>query len=1018
MRKHLPFWSFILIVSVAFAQQKQSPFCGLTSLQGLSESTNTYVFKDSQGFVWVSSIDGLNRFDGRKAKVFKPDPKDPNAIYGGNIQSAFFEDSKGDIWFTTEKAVNCYRRQKGEFEHFTLHLGAQTGIDQSHYAFYLDGVEKLWMSVSDSLFIFDTQRPTATDAFTWVSALPKAARCALSEMDGIGKRLFVSFWAYGPGFEMINFDQFGAVVDRHTWFDDQGVICYKVVSDKQGRAWFATNKGLLAYDPADPKGGRLLPLKEGNGGIRSLDWSGEKQLVVVSMEGNLWFFNTQTSVFEFQGKLSANVEGQLTEIQAKSVNVTTDQLIWCSAPGKGVYYSGLKLRHFEHPMQSSQKENLDFSQIYEDESGQIWSLTFNDLSYQFDSKGRFKKTLALPKFPALCKNAAGKTQLFSSTGWEEVSPEAATWKKLSSNPSKITPVNNCVLSWSPNILLIGTTKGLCAVSAQTGVIQELPFSRDGTTALFIDKNGLVWVGSSDQLVVFKLLDNLTAQRLATYEHTGIVNQIAQDRLVSSTIWVGTANGLLKVNALDWQAVRIGEQDGLPNEYIQSLVPDQKGRVWLGTNKGIVRYQPLSALKEQFQLYDRRNGLASNEYCRGAALLASNGRVWFAGKEGLDTFSPDSIHDNGTPPKLAIVGLKIHDQEWHSDTMSIEMANRIDLAYNENTLRIELAALEYTDPEMNKFRVRLLNNGNDTAWVELGTQNFITYANLRPGHYQFQLTACNSEGIWQEYPRTLALAIHPHFTDTWWFKSLMAALALAFIGFGTAFYYRYRLRLQQLALEKQQREAERKQLLLENELSLQQERNRIADEMHDELGGGLSTIRLASERAKRIQSPDELQTVLKRVSQISIGLVNNMRGIIWAMDSQNDSLSSLLAYVRQYAGMFLDDNAITAKLELPSDFPDRSLSSQYRHNIMLTVKECLNNILKHADATAVELNISVGAQLLISIRDNGKGFEPGERAGKGKGLRTTVKRMESVGGHIEWQRNAAGGMTVNLTAPLP
>lgn len=421
--------------------------------------------------------------------------------------------------------------------------------------------------------------------------------------------------------------------------------------------------------------------------------------------------------------------------------------------------------------------------------------------------------------------------------------------------------------------------------------------------------------------------------------------------------------------------------------------------------------------EQFKIFTSRHGLTSTDYVWGAGFLTQKGFVCFGGTKGIEWFDPQNIRDIGTAPQLAIVGLKIHDTEWHSDTVCIEMAQRISLNYNQNTLRLELAAMEYTDPEMNRFRVWLSKDGHKADTVELGTQNFITYANLRHGKYRFGFTACNSEGIWQTTPRYLEIAILPHFSDTLWFRVLMAVLALAVIGFSTAFYYRYRLRVQQLEIERQQREADRKQLLLENELALQQERNRIADEMHDELGGGLSTIRLASERSRKMDSPEELKTILGRVSQISIGLISNMRGIIWAMDTQNDSLDSLLSYLRQYARTFLDDNGIAANIQVPTERPELSLSGQYRHSILLTVKECLNNILKHAEATEVWMHTAVGEQLVIHIRDNGKGFDPEEKAGSGKGLRTTVKRMESIGGNIQWIRNEEGGMTRVLQAPL-
>lgn len=1022
MNKHLLTWILLSGAALAFGQGQHRPFGSLTTLQGLSETSNPYVFRDTRGFLWVGSIDGLNRFDGRQVQVFKPDSNQLHSIRGKNIQSQFFEDKGGDIWFTTEKAINCYRAQTGNFEHFFVRNNQQNLLqDQTHYAFYFnpdDGA--LWMVVSDTLYQFDTRRPDAPGTTKMVAPLPRAPRCTFCKSGKEG-HLLVSFWAYGPGFEVLTFDSLGTLAQRRTWFgEDQEMVCYKSVCGKNGAAWFATKKGLLAFDPKHPEGWRLHPAPLGENEVRSICWSDEQHLLLASSKGTVWSFNTQIPDFERQWPVFAKEDGATAQVKTKTVNSTSDGLAWCSESGKGVFYSKLAVPAFRNVLSKSHVNNFDFAQVFEDEAGQVWCPTFSDSTYVFRPSGDACARIKPPRAATLFRDAKAKTCLFSEAGSQAVNTHRPALAKPNKAVPGMLPTNGCVLQWAPDILLVGTAEGLFAVSekvsASDTLRRSLYFAREGITALYKDKYSKLWAGTSDHLEVFEMAGDFSARSTARFERTGMVNHMAADLQNPALMWVGTASGLLQINTQTWEIRRIRDASGTEH-YVQSLAPDSNGHVWLGTNKGIVRYAHDALPSEQFKRFDRRNGLSSNEYCRGAALRASNGLLWFAGRRGVDIFHPDSVHDIGSAPQLAIVGLQIHSKEWPDTTVCIEMAQRIQLDYNQNTLRLELAAMEYTDPEMNRFRVWLSKDGSKPDTVELGTQNFITYANLRPGHYRFEFTACNAEGIWQKTPRQLEIVIRPHFSETLWFRLLMAVLALAVIGFGTAFYYRYRLRVQQLELERQQREADRKQLLLENELALQQERNRIADEMHDELGGGLATIRLSSERARKMESPDELKTILSRVSQISIGLISNMRGIIWAMDTQNDSLDSLLSYLRQYARTFLDDNAIQSNIQMPTERLDLSLTGQYRHSILLTVKECLNNILKHAEASEVWLHAAADTELVIHIRDNGKGFDPEEKAGSGKGLRTTVKRMESVGGSIEWIRNPEGGMTTVLRAPL-
>lgn len=1012
----LLFWRIFLAPCHIKAQELSLPLHHLNSEQGLSQSTNSFIYRDSRGFVWVSSLDGLNCYNGHNVKIYRPDNHNPRAMKGLNIQSPFFEDVSGDIWFTTESALNCYRSNLGDFDHYILPSSPDADDNILHAAFYFEQKRWLWVSAGDSLFRFDTDYPQLKQSTQRMHPF-KAMRCGLAlTPEGKVGRIYACFWDLSPGFEVISYDVNGQITARKTYFDTLRnperftLTCREVVVQNDSTVWIATDKGLLFFPNNYPHKFQLYVPPGSKPNIRGVARKDDTALWVITNEGAIRSFDLHTRTF---GNPISDLYGHNIR-NADIMLLDKDNILWFAANGEGVSFSKLTRRQFNQPLLPHTMERLGIANLFENEKGVIFCSTQTEETYLFNGDMQFLGQVRYPAYTKFFKDKKSRVWSLSALGLGILSGQ--------NNHIEIAiPANGLafydLVENGKGALYLGCSGKTLEIATYPKIEAKTIWGLPEVAApLAYDRFDQLWVGTSENLSVWEVASSTNILRKKLYPNTGFINHIVEDKL-TGLIWVGSAAGLLSINPETLDATLISEKDGLPNQYIYAVVPDKKGNLWLSSNQGIIKYMPHQAFGHQFKQYTTRNGLSSDEYCPGAALMSRTGHIWFGSTKGVDVFHPDSIRDIGNAPQLAIVGLKIHDHEWQDSSTCIEMANRIELAYNENTLRLELAAMEYTFPEMNKFRVRLLKNGNDTSWVDLGTQNFITYANLRPGNYKFEFTACNSEGIWQETPRQLDIIIHPHFTQTWWFPWLVGALSLIVIGFGTAFYYRYQLRLQQLALEKQQREAERKQLLLENELALQEERNRIADEMHDELGGGLSTIRLASQRAQKVQSPDELQSILKRVSQISIGLVNNMRGIIWAMDSQNDSLRSLLAYIRQYAGTFLDDNGIAATLSLPSDFPDHSLSSQYRHNVMLTVKECLNNILKHAEATAVELSVGLDNQLHIHIRDNGKGFEPMEHAGMGKGLRTTVKRMESVGGSIEWRRNPEGGMTVTLLAPL-
>ena len=561
------------------------------------------------------------------------------------------------------------------------------------------------------------------------------------------------------------------------------------------------------------------------------------------------------------------------------------------------------------------------------------------------------------------------------------------------------------------------------------------------SALFVSDR-LLWTGSDTDLKAYKISSPTEVSPLVVFPGIGIVNHIVEDT-ARHLIWAATSKGLLKIRNGDKPQfdTLITEDSGLPNQYLYAIVIDKNGNLWLSSNKGIIKYAPDAPSGEQFKHYTMRNGLSSNEYNRGAALMSSTGEIWFGSTQGVDVFHPDSVRDIGHAPQLAVVGLKIHDVEWRSDTVAIEMARRLDLRYDQNTLRFDLAAMEYTDPEMNKFRAILepipnawqrwlawmgLTSGPDSArWDELGTQNFITYANLGPGDYLFRFTACNSEGIWQKMPHELLICIHPPYWQTWWFRLLLLACALGLVGIGTAGYYRYRLRAQQLEsaqreriLEQERHELERKNLEAEKELALRRQRDRVSADMHDELGGGLVSIGAQSKRAQKFQPAPEVQGILARIGDIAYTLNRNMRNLSWATDPEMDNLASLLSRLRKEARDFFDDHALEARIDIPMEAPPVALSGEFRLHILRAVLEALNNIAKHAHATEASLGVTIDSHFRINLRDNGVGFDPSEKAGASKGLRSMSKRMEALGGTIEWLRNADGkGMTVVMEVPL-
>lgn len=471
-------------------------------------------------------------------------------------------------------------------------------------------------------------------------------------------------------------------------------------------------------------------------------------------------------------------------------------------------------------------------------------------------------------------------------------------------------------------------------------------------------------------------------------------------LDDSTILIASDKGIQKLDKRTWTI----SQFKYPNYFIQSLIYDGNNELWFGTRNGLYHEDQNGSLKK----YTEKNGLPSHTFSHGCAEIDSDGTLYFGTNKGILYFHPDSIKDIDYNPSMMLTSLKIHDHEWADDTLNIEVLDKIDdLEYNQNTLTFDFVAIDYDPNNHPQYSAYL--EGYDVDTTSLGDQSKITYPNLQPGKYRFHFSACTLSGYCRDEFETFDFTIDPPYWETWWFRTLAVLAGLGIIGFGIGLYLRNRLREQRFVFEKQQ-------LVLKTELQLQQERNRIADELHDELGGKLSSIKFASKKVQKATHIDEVKKITERVSEISTELIESMRSIIWAMDTQNDTLSSLQANIRSYASTVGRDNDLSMRFDFQDSEEEIIVKGQIRHHLFLSIKEILNNIMKHSSANEVEIKMkAIDNKLKTVIVENGQGFDINEISKFGKGIRSIDKRMKTIGSTIIYEN--LNRMIITVTSPL-
>jgi signal transduction histidine kinase/ligand-binding sensor domain-containing protein len=545
-------------------------------------------------------------------------------------------------------------------------------------------------------------------------------------------------------------------------------------------------------------------------------------------------------------------------------------------------------------------------------------------------------------------------------------------------------------------------------------------ARTDVRALAEAADGVIWAGAGDGT-------------LTRVDPNGARSFRAQDAwagqpiwsLLADTngvVWIGTfRGGLLRFQ--NGKFTRYTTRDGLPDDVICQILDDGAGRLWMGSKQGIFHANKaeLHAIAAgrtgtiNCTAYGRYDGLPSLECSdsyQPAAWRTQDGRLLFATLKGVVSVRPDEVNVNVLPPPVLIESAVVDGVEQAPEIVPVRgqkaVTERLTIAPGKQQVRIHFTGLSFVSPDRVRFKYKL--EGLDREWSEPGTVRLAQYNFLPPGKYQFHVLACNNDGVWNEQGATLALVVQPHFYETWVFKISATLVGLAVVVFVVRRISGRRLRKQVELLERQR--------------AIERDRTRIAKDIHDDLGAGLTHIALLSELARR----DTAQALPDHVSQISDmarELTRNMDEIVWAVDPQNDTLDSLITYVSKFAQEYLSVANIRCRLDVPAELPPYVLPAEVRHNLFLAIKEALNNVVKHAHATEVWMRLIVHPlAFTLVIADNGCGLhsiKSGEtetgRISSGHGLGNLDQRLRANGGSCVITSEPGQGTRVELNVNL-
>lgn len=528
---------------------------------------------------------------------------------------------------------------------------------------------------------------------------------------------------------------------------------------------------------------------------------------------------------------------------------------------------------------------------------------------------------------------------------------------------------------------LGGSQGLICYDLRTGIARRylpepgIPF----ISAITEDENGDLWMGSLNGGGLVKW-DRQTDRFSIWRAHAR--SAFEDDRIAviyadkHGSIWFNSgSNGLERYQVATGRFTNYGHDQGLCSDIIRGI-SGEDGHLWIATVNGLGRFDEATG---QFKTYSVADGLPANYF---SYVACRNDTVYAAGKMMFLYFRDDLTTGNTRPPGTCITGVTVRGKPLPPGTSSAR------LPYNQNYVRFDFTGINLIKGSENKYAYML--QGVDKDWVRAGGSRYAVYTQLAPGTYIFKVMSANGAGVWNRVPATFSLMITPPFWSTAWFY-LLGALVVFCIVYGS---YRYRLR----------------QLV-----KVQGVRDRIAADLHDDMGASLSNITILSTMALRrpkLHTPD-VKRMIENIRDDAQQMSEAIDDIVWTVNPRNDSFDRILSRMRYYASELFEAKGIHYEINFPAEVTHLKLPMEKRRDLFLIFKEAVNNVVKHSGCTRVEISLLVrGRRIRLRLSDNGDGL-PEAKHREGNGLRNMKLRAKSLHGTLKVTSETGKGTSIIL-----
>ncbi|MCX6151237.1 MAG: triple tyrosine motif-containing protein [Ignavibacteriales bacterium] len=1009
---------FIFCQVIVQAQFSYIKFEKFNINNGLSNNSINCITQSSDGYLWIATKDGLNRYDGQSFKIFKNNPSDPNSLPENYIMY-LLESKDGVLWVGTWGRGLC----KYDPVHESFIKINKPEEDLYIQCIFEDHLKNIWFGTTTNGL--NKLNPKSRNITTYNKdsingfSFPDNNIMELAEDDQ--NNLWVGTWGSG----LIKFNPVNGQTVQYThqqsnpnslsnnriWYISKTFDHSLLISTDSGLDLININSNTITHNPNIPSSNRNLlstAIRQTLVDHKNRTWIGSYNysglfLLENDTLGKLHFThfyneddNTPSLVCnrirwlyeDHQKNIWIGTEDGLNKLlMTKSFNQYRymplkkpglggrvvsgiiegrNKKLWISYGGGGFDCIDPKtnnIRHFgfDHTNTNSLSAD-DVVAIYEDKNGIIWIGTSNNGLNRYDPvTNRFKHYINIPG-----------NSLSLRSNWIQQ-----------------------ILETSNGLFLIGSNEALQIFDTKKEIF--LPFDPEiknsadrfpkaiSVNALFEDREKNIWIGT--------WLDGLyrydpNIKRLFHYlPQTNNDNSISGNKVScvfqdkQGIIWIGTfSGGLNKFEKSTGKFKHYTTLNGLPNDVVFGIMEDNHNDLWISTMKGLAKFNQTSG---SFRIYDENDGLINNQFNWHSYFKNREGTMFFGGIDGFISFVPDSIKIDPVGPPVVLASFKVFDVETPLPN-SLLTTNEIVLKYNQNFFSIDFNALDLMPVYKHKFAYKL--EGIDPDWVNAGTRTTAYYTDIRQGQYRFFVMATNADGIWGK-PKILKIIILPAWWNTWWFKILVLIILLVIGVIG------YRYRINQL-------------------LKIERIRFNIASDLHDEIGSNLSSISVDSQTLMQSNLLNKTEHELSSdISKTAKETVEAMRDIIWFINPRNDVSEDIIFKMKETAAKILSN--LEWSFNASTGINLEAFNLEIRRNIFLMYKEALTNVIRHANATKCSVELSGDSKnFQLLINDNGKGFNIDTVKGN-NGLKNMKRRAEKMNAKLFILSEEEKGTSIKL-----